>query len=41
MTLGKNAEQQGMTDSQNPHEEDVQRCSQFHFIFKKTKLQRI
>ena len=23
MTLGKNTEQQGMTDSQNPHEEDV------------------
>lgn len=23
MTVGKNAEQQGMTDSQNPHEEDV------------------
>lgn len=23
MTLGKNTEQQGMTDSQNPHKEDV------------------
>lgn len=23
MTLGKNTEQQGMADSQNPHEEDV------------------
>ena len=35
MTLGKNTEQQGMTDSQNPHEEDA---SSFILIIKKLSL---